>query len=60
MKLSVWAKQKGISYQTAWRWVKSGKMPVKFERMPTGTIIVYDEEKVKRESEDRYGKKEND
>ncbi len=42
MKLSTWAKQNGISYQTAFRWFKNGKMPCKVEQMPTGTIIVHE------------------
>ena len=42
MKLSAWAKQRGIKYRTAWLWVKYGKMPVPFERTPTGTILVQD------------------
>jgi predicted site-specific integrase-resolvase len=40
MKLSVWAKRSGISYQTAWRWHKNGKLPVKSITTPTGTILV--------------------
>lgn len=40
MKLSVWAKQQGITYQAAWKWWKAGKLPVDAEQMPTGTIIV--------------------
>jgi predicted site-specific integrase-resolvase len=42
MKLSVFAKKRGISYQTAWRWFKTGKFPsgITMEQMPTGTIIV--------------------
>lgn len=56
MKLSVWAKKQGIHYQTAWRWFKEGKMPVRAERMPSGTIIVYEEEKIKeREEESKDG-----
>jgi len=43
MKLSDWAKEQGITYQTAWRWCKAGKLPVRYEQMPTGTIIVYPE-----------------
>lgn len=43
MKLSDWAREKGISYQTAWRWYKAGKLPVRHEQMPSGTIIVYPE-----------------
>lgn len=52
MKLSVWAKKQGIHYQTAWRWFKEGKMPVRAERMPSGTIIVWEEEKVKEKEEE--------
>lgn len=42
MKLSEWAKLQGVTYKTAWRWVKAGKMPknVRVEVMPTGTILV--------------------
>lgn len=42
MKLSQWAKTKGVSYRTAWRWFKSGKLPpgVKMEQLPSGTVIV--------------------
>lgn len=53
MKLSQWAKKQGIHYQTAWRWFKEGKMPVRTEQMPTGTIIVYEEEKIKDKKNDR-------
>lgn len=42
MKLSVWAKQQGVSYKTAWRWWKDGKLPVLAEQMPTGTVIIRD------------------
>lgn len=44
MKLSEWAKQQGISYKTAWRWVNDGHMP-SFERMATGTILVRETER---------------
>ena len=40
MKLSVWAKQQGITYKTAWKWWKAGKLPVEVQQMPTGTLIV--------------------
>ncbi len=40
MKLSEWAKLQGISYKTAWRWFKDGKLPVPAKQMATGTIIV--------------------
>ncbi len=41
MKLSEWAKQQGITYRTAWRWWKAGKLPIPAEQMATGTVIVY-------------------
>lgn len=40
MKLSVWAAQNGIKYQTAWRWFRDGTLPVKAIQLPTGTILV--------------------
>ena len=40
MKLSKWAKKVGVSYRTAWRWYKEGKLPVEAERTPTGTILI--------------------
>ena len=40
MKLSVWAKEQGISYQAAWRMYRDGKLPVPAEQLPTGTIIL--------------------
>lgn len=46
MKLSVWAKAKGVSYQTAWRWFSEGRLPVKAEKMPSGTIIVEPEKQI--------------
>lgn len=39
MKLSGYAQQMGISYKTAWRWWKAGKLPG-FQQ-DTGTVIVY-------------------
>lgn len=41
MKLSDYAKQKGVSYKTAWRWFKSGQ--VIGAQMPSGTIVVSEE-----------------
>ena len=49
MKLSEWARKKGVSYKTAWRWFKKGY--IKGYQMPTGTIIV--EENEKRENGNR-------
>jgi len=46
MKLSEWAKKKGVSYKTAWRWFKKGY--IKGYQMPTGTIIIEEDEKEER------------
>ncbi len=43
MKLSVWAKSQGISYKTAWRMWKDGRLPVPAQQMATGTVIVHAE-----------------
>lgn len=43
MKLSDWAKKQGISYLTAYRWFKDGKLPVEAYQSDSGTIIVKDE-----------------
>jgi hypothetical protein len=40
MKLSEWAKKQGVSYKTAWRWFKDGRLPVDAEQVPSGTIII--------------------
>lgn len=38
MKLSTFAKEKGVSYRTVWRWWKSGI--IKGVQMPSGTVIL--------------------
>ena len=43
MKLSRWAKKNGLSYQTAWKLWKAGKLPLPAEQLATGTILVQDE-----------------
>lgn len=45
MKLSDWAKKNGLSYRTAHRLWKSGKLPCRAEQIETGTILVYEYEK---------------
>lgn len=40
MKLSAWAKSKGISRLTAYRMWRAGTLPVPAEQLPTGTIVV--------------------
>lgn len=42
MKLSDWAKKRGISYKTAWRWFKAGKIEGS-KQEATGTILVEEE-----------------
>jgi putative resolvase len=51
--LSRWARRCGISYRTAWRWFRRGKLPenVVAEQMPTGTILVRDERFLRRTDE---------
>lgn len=41
MKLSTWAREQGISYKTAWRLWKAGKLPVPAEQLATGTVIIH-------------------
>ena len=38
--MSEWAVQQGVHYQTAWRWVRDGQMPVPFVKTASGTILV--------------------
>jgi hypothetical protein len=38
MKLSAYARQLGISYQTAWRMWQRGELPT--HQLPSGTVIV--------------------
>ncbi len=42
IKLSIYAKQLGISYRTAWEWFKAGKIKGAF-KTESGTIIVPEE-----------------
>lgn len=44
MKLKEYAEKMGVTYMTAYRWAKSGKIP-NCTIMPSGTIII-DEEKI--------------
>jgi putative resolvase len=41
VKLSVWAKANGLTYQTAWRMWRDGRLPIPAEQLATGTIIVH-------------------
>ena len=40
MRLVDWARRQGISYKTAWRWVKDDMMPVPWRQTSSGTILV--------------------
>jgi hypothetical protein len=40
MKLKEWAEKTGVKYLTAYRWFKSGTLPVKAYQTNSGTIIV--------------------
>ncbi len=40
VKLSQWARKQGVSYLTAWRWFKAGRLPVPARQLPSGTILV--------------------
>jgi predicted site-specific integrase-resolvase len=42
VKLSAWAKTNGLSYKTAWRLWKAGRLPLPAEQLITGTIIVHE------------------
>lgn len=44
MKLSAWAKQKGLTYQTAWNLYKKNQIPNAYA-LATGTIIVEEDTK---------------
>jgi putative resolvase len=41
MKLSVWAKENGLTYKTAWRMWRDGGLPVPAEQLATGTVLVH-------------------
>ncbi len=40
MRLVDWARRQGISYKTAWRWVKDDAMPIPWRKTPSGMILV--------------------
>jgi len=44
MRLREWAEREGVHYQTAWRWVRDGQMPVPVSKTPTGMIMVHVDE----------------
>jgi hypothetical protein len=42
IRLSEWARINGYSYSGAYNLFKQGKLPVKAEQLPSGTILVQD------------------
>jgi putative resolvase len=40
VKLAVWARPVGVYPQTAYAWVREGRMSAPFRRLPSGTILV--------------------
>ena len=42
MRVRERAKREGFNEQTVWQWCRENRMPVPFERMATGTIIIHD------------------
>lgn len=42
MRMREWARREGFNEQTVWQWCRENRMPVPFERMDTGTIIIHD------------------
>ncbi|MBU7583819.1 MAG: hypothetical protein KAF91_13065, partial [Nostoc sp. TH1S01] len=40
MRLKDYAEYLGVSYQTAWRWWKTGKLPHPAYQVETGVVIV--------------------
>ncbi|PWH07984.1 IS607 family transposase, partial [Bifidobacterium longum] len=42
MRVREWARREGFNEQTVWQWCREDRMPVPFERMSTGTIIIHD------------------
>ena len=53
MKLSTWAKNSGLHYQTVWRMFKAGTLPVKTIQLKTGTILVNENDTDKKNIIDR-------
>lgn len=43
-KLSVWAKENGLSYRNAWNWIQEGIFPAKYEITKSHRIFVIEDE----------------
>lgn len=50
IKLSEWARQNGLKYQTVWRMIKNGKFSHNYIQLETGTILVDISEEVKKKN----------
>ena len=44
-RLSVWARENGVSYNTAFRWFKDGTFPLPISQTETGSIFVNEDPK---------------
>ena len=53
IKLSEWAKQKGLTYKGVWRMYRAGDLPCHSEQLPSGTILVYPDQPSKALGKDR-------
>ena len=42
MRVKEWAEREGLNEQTVWKLCREGRMPVPFERTPTGLLLVHD------------------
>ena len=52
-KLREYAREHGLTYHTVWRWNKKGSLPqnVKVRRMPSGSLMLYEETDEEKETE---------
>jgi predicted site-specific integrase-resolvase len=56
MKLSQWAKEKGVTYRTAWQWAKDGKLGSFVEVSESGSIFINENTKQTTERIVIYGR----
>jgi len=52
MKLADWARLEGIHPKTAYRWFRTGQMPVPAEKVAAGSILVHDPKYNKQAADD--------
>lgn len=58
IKLSQWAKNQNLSYNTAYSLFKTGKLPCKSIQLDTGTILVEDSKKTMCKMADKKSKRQ--